>query len=482
MKRIFSVMFALVLVLTLSLVTAAPVSADTLNVPGTYTTIQDAIDDASDGDTIVVAEGEYDGFTVDAKTNLTIKSSSSVNVTGVEVVTTAYGDRDVVVFVKDSTNIVLDGLTVGPNTGKTLEKDYGVVYENSSGEIKDCTVSPDTSGDMKSTAIGIWDESDVTVDPCTIKDFGRIGVFIYNGCTASVLDSTIEGQVYSDGGKVCYGIEVEGAYMDATPGTGSQVTIRGNEIYNCDNTFDPSPSWGSSAILINGWLEYYDADDSTVIVEENDIHDNYAGIYVIKSPSSYAHNNNIYDNRDCGVESAKAYDDSTAVFDAENNWWGATNGPSGVGPGDGDAVSTDVDYEPWLLGLWTGSTVGMTTIVPDIAAISIDPTSIDFGTLLPGQTSATFDINVQNIGTRTVTVDAWLTGSSAALFKSNLEMRLDGSGAFSKGSGSPVTWEDIITGLIMSNSTYVQTRLPVPSDYTPKGGEEATLIFEATAE
>jgi hypothetical protein len=32
---------------------------------------------------------------------------------------------------------------------------------------------------------------------------------------------------------------------------------------------------------------------------------------------------------------------------AENNWWGAKDGPSGAGPGHGDAVSPLVDFTPW---------------------------------------------------------------------------------------------------------------------------------------
>ena len=34
--------------------------------------------------------------------------------------------------------------------------------------------------------------------------------------------------------------------------------------------------------------------------------------------------------------------------DARNNWWGATDGPGGVGPGSGDEVSDDVLFNPWL--------------------------------------------------------------------------------------------------------------------------------------
>ena len=319
-----------------------PCDGDPLHTP-CYTTIQAAINAAAPGDTILVAAGTYDGFIVGMKTSLTIQSSSTVIVQGVQVVTTNYGDRDAVIFVKDSENIVLEGLTIGPNTGQQTQKDYSVIYEYSSGEINNCSVSPGTVGDLNSVAIGVWDDSDITIDSCTIEGFGRIGVFFYNGCTASVLNSTIIGQVYGGGGQVCYGIEVEAAAM------ANQVTITGNEIYNCDNTFSPAPQWGSSGILINGWLEYGPQEDSTVIMENNDIHDNYGGIYVVKSSSSYAHCNNIYDNRECGVESAKAYDDTTAVFDATHNWWGHATGPfhSGNPGGIGDAVSDYVDYSNW---------------------------------------------------------------------------------------------------------------------------------------
>jgi hypothetical protein len=36
------------------------------------------------------------------------------------------------------------------------------------------------------------------------------------------------------------------------------------------------------------------------------------------------------------------------IIDAEDNWWGDSSGPSGAGSGSGDAVSTNVDFDPWL--------------------------------------------------------------------------------------------------------------------------------------
>jgi CSLREA domain-containing protein/uncharacterized repeat protein (TIGR01451 family) len=54
--------------------------------------------------------------------------------------------------------------------------------------------------------------------------------------------------------------------------------------------------------------------------------------------------NNIVDNAGDGLYSGT----EPRIVDAENNWWGDVNGPGGEGPGDGDEVSTGVDYEPWL--------------------------------------------------------------------------------------------------------------------------------------
>ncbi len=73
MKRtILNIAIILTLVLGLNIVTAAPAAAaDTINVPGDYATIQEAIDNSSPGDTINVAAGTYDEeITIDRSINL----------------------------------------------------------------------------------------------------------------------------------------------------------------------------------------------------------------------------------------------------------------------------------------------------------------------------------------------------------------------------------------------------------------------------
>ena len=54
-------------------------------------------------------------------------------------------------------------------------------------------------------------------------------------------------------------------------------------------------------------------------------------------------NNNIAYNTTFGVQN-----DTTVVVNAENNFWGTSSGPSGIGPGTGDSVSANVDFSPFL--------------------------------------------------------------------------------------------------------------------------------------
>jgi hypothetical protein len=42
------------------------------------------------------------------------------------------------------------------------------------------------------------------------------------------------------------------------------------------------------------------------------------------------------------------FNQGSAVTPATGNWWGDASGPGGEGPGSGDPVSSNVDYDPWL--------------------------------------------------------------------------------------------------------------------------------------
>jgi hypothetical protein len=335
-----------------------------------YEFIQNAIDDAPPGETILVHDGTYYEALYISK-SLTIKAASTPTIEGSQSVTTNYGNRDAVIFVEDATNVIIEGFDVeGQDLGTINAKNYAIIFEESSGIVKQCTVSPNTIGDMNSIGIGAWDGSDLRVESCVIENFGRIGVFYFSNCLGGVYDSTIIGQVYSDEGKVNYGIEIE-AYDSAC-----DIEIVGNEVYNCDNTH-PSPSWSSAGIMIDGWLGQFSTPSSTVIIKDNDIYNNYYGVEVVANPNSYAHYNNIYNNREYGVIQDSDFAGNNETFDARFNWWGDASGPYHntswtymgvltIGPnyGSGDRVTDYVLYEPWLQSAWPPTTLPTLRVEP----------------------------------------------------------------------------------------------------------------------
>jgi len=360
--------------------TPAPVTVGTNG----YYSIQDAIDAASEGDTINVAAGTYDPFTVNTFTGpLTIKSQDTANPAIVKG-SQAYGAVNTIIVVTDSTDINLTDLDIEGEgleggTPPTIANAYAVIYEDATGEVKDCTISPNTAqfSTMETwgyahggKGIGIWNDdnsaiaSDVTVDSCTIKEFGCTGVTIADGAIATVKDSTIIGTVFTLADWSVYqaGISVgSGSDLLSAPCT---ATITGNEIYNVRNTADTTGSC-CYGIILNAYKFYVASyPESTAHITGNDIHDNSVGIDAnhASPENAYAHNNNIYDNSIDGVLTCSDADGAFVEFDATNNWWGHVSGPyhpdsnlAGLGnrvrsynANLWQTIGDHVDYTPWL--------------------------------------------------------------------------------------------------------------------------------------
>jgi hypothetical protein len=166
-----------------------------------------------------------------------------------------------------------------------------------------------------------------------------------------------------------------------------------------------------------------DTPSSTVIIQYNNIHDNYYGIEAAANTLSYAHYNNIYNNREYGVISASDYLGNNAPFDARYNWWGHETGPyhgtswtymgSPYGPhyGLGDNVSDYVLYNPWLKTPFTPPPihdVAILSVVPSATRVAIGTTiQVNVTAKNEGNTYETFDVslyyNGNFISTQTIT-------------------------------------------------------------------------------
>ena len=133
----------------------------------------------------------------------------------------------------------------------------------------------------------------------------------------------------------------------------------------------------------------------TVTITGNDVNTNGTGISLDGTITTMtgitAHNNKFSGNIVYGIRNSKALD-----VDATSNYWGHASGPGGEGTGDGDHVSTYVNFSPW----WTTAGFGTPDATDRTVAANTTITNVQ-----------TYDQFIVNTG-KTVTVGP--TGRLAA--------------------------------------------------------------------
>ena len=159
------------------------------------------------------------------------------------------------------------------------------------------------------------------------------------------------------------------------------VTISGNNILGAPTWLSP----GKNIYILNDYNAW--TGDPTLLstninITNNNIRNGGYGVRLLYTaatgdPTPMASTttinyNNITGNTEYGVENTIIGADVNATL----NWWGDDTGPGGVGSGNGDFVSSNVDYDPWL-GMYTKQ------ITP---------------TLVKGSSSHWFNITVKNTG------------------------------------------------------------------------------------
>ena len=131
-----------------------------------------------------------------------------------------------------------------------------------------------------------------------------------------------------------YGGDTNGDGAATTPAPGDWGSIK----------FRSSPNTLDYTLIQYGGKDFGGVfiDNCSPTLDHNIIRYNNNGINV-GSGSPIIRNNDITGTTNYGV-----YNHSNTTIDAVNNWWGHASGPSGVGPGSGDAVGEHVNYTPWL--------------------------------------------------------------------------------------------------------------------------------------
>ncbi|HEY0130050.1 MAG TPA: hypothetical protein VGB57_01505, partial [Allosphingosinicella sp.] len=182
---------------------------------GGYATIQDAVDAASSGDTILVSSGTYvEQVVVDNKDGLTIQAAPGADVTiqaPGDVVETArsIGGREIhaVFTVIDSANVVLEGIDIdGAGAGNTVDEGsgggqanfYGVFYRDSSGGLIDVDVEgvrdAALSGAQRGVGVGTDNSTPLAFSMTggSISDFQK-NATVFNGAILNVTGVAVTG-------------------------------------------------------------------------------------------------------------------------------------------------------------------------------------------------------------------------------------------------------------------------------------------------
>lgn len=221
------------------------------------------------------------------------------------------------------------------------------------------------SGDSR--AVGLTENADENI---VIRDnelfSSYAGLLLFPSTDVSVIGNTISDNQFGVGMSVSPG-------ESPAPGDGAKLLLRDNHIENNSIVGINVYGGGHQATIRENNLVDNDIGmrflhDSNVTVKDNQIVSSRVGIQFTEDTfASIEENlislnetairlpggadatdvalsfNNIMDNDD-GVAHSGA-----GVLQATHNYWGAADGPSGDGPGSGDSVSGDVEFDPWLI-------------------------------------------------------------------------------------------------------------------------------------
>ena len=315
-------------------------------------TIGDAITAADPGDTIYLASGTYTEGTASAGDPLV---SITKNVTLIGDYQNRE-DRPIIRPAADTTSgnsgnmdrprdwcwiIVEDGVTL--NVENVIFDGNGhniceAVRFYGEGSLKNCVIR-NISHSSQYIGMGLKVGNNVTLESCLFTNIQRIGIFVsFDGVlTATDCDFTGKGA----GDWLDYAVEV---------GRGSNATLTRCSITNCTGVALSDGS-GSAGVYLHTLSMWYPTITgvSTANITDCTITGNSDGIYLGYNDSDDGStvnvtNSDISGNFEYGIFTG----DTNPVANAANNWWGDASGPSGEGPGTGDAVSVNVVFDPWL--------------------------------------------------------------------------------------------------------------------------------------
>jgi hypothetical protein len=463
-------LLTLAIVLSALLLTAVPAPA-TAACTTTLTAgsdIQAAINVASDGDVICLNPGVYSpsakininksitlqGPQAGVDPRLSVGTTRTPGDTSTEAIIDGSASSLSGIIVITADNVVLDGLEVRNGGGDLIDSEtstpttgtilmYNIIHDSSDDEgvqlraCTDCVVEFNYVFGMAQDGINMCCGStgstiqfnevhDSSSENATIYVYGSTDMtiqcnLVYNASENDgiKLGSKGGGDAALAGGSILYNV-VHDTVQDGITVYTSYTLVEGNEVYN--STSENGAIYVAFAV-------------SDVTIRNNIVRDNMlqtfkwgdpGGIMIgtaVNAATVHVNHNNISGNSPNGVTNK-----ATALLDAEDNWWGTSDGPGGEGPGSGDSVSTNVDFDPWL----TEPQVIVNPCQPQVIEVDID--------IKPGSDPNCFNSNSHGVIPAAILGSADFDASTVDPFT----VSLDGAGVRVKGkSGNAGSLEDV---------------------------------------
>ena len=364
-----------------------------------FQTIQGAVDCAIAGETVQVYAGTYNENILVNK-SLTIQAASSPVIDGVDTLWVPAVEIS-------AADVTLQGFTI-QNFKADASHDLAAVFvHGDSAIIEGNTIADITTADPGGNPFGIGIDvtaNSVDVTGNTVHDVDSIGIrvrarfgepgirmtgvilqdnTVYNTGNSGVLvvgnvtDITINNgnEIYNsleptpyslfiahgpdDGVAPSYvtveGNTIYGGYSNVIIAGASYVTISGNTITGAIPLPSNPDVKGKNIYILDDYLFGTNTLSTNIEIINNDIQNGGYGVRIATgtgdasqmAATTTINYNDIYGNTEYGVENTI----STAVVDATYNWWGDASGPTHADNpfGIGDAVSANVDFDPWLL-------------------------------------------------------------------------------------------------------------------------------------
>jgi hypothetical protein len=303
-----------------SVVLVCSIHATILNVPGDYPTIQQALYNAADGDTVLVAPGTYTECIVWPNTQSIVlmseygPDSTIIDGSGSWIVLTIETQVD-------KTTIV-DGFTI--RNGMT-SRGAGIYCIDASPTICNNIICDNSASVWGG---GIYCDNSYAFIKNNVfvgNTAGRGGGMCLFCSTPGIVDNYFTGNSAGSGGAI---------YTMGIAADNDTIEILNNTISNNTATYS-----GGGTNFYKSFINFH---YNTVC---SNTAPNVADGVLFHESSGEAHYNNIYEN---GI--GMYADFSVGPTNAEYNWWGDSTGPyHATNPGGlGDTVSGYINFIPWL--------------------------------------------------------------------------------------------------------------------------------------